>query len=290
VDFLGACETVLSNCYIGGSDNNTARLVDSTADAQRVTIRDCTFEPGASTTDCITCDLHTSGRYLIDTCRFVLPAAYTPTNAIIYGNLCDVRDCVFETGSCTSGTVAVFKSDDNNLNSSVIGCYFETSGGATVTCITLGTYDDGCRFMESGKIFPLQTDSNSTAYSYTVTAADTDDQVILATRESRHYYISDNSATLTVPSDQYGRCYVRRSGNSLCVYTLSNAPHGATLTFTVINNHGATTGNQQYANLGGFSSAHTIQNNRFDGCTASTMSAATANKWYVTGFVQDAVV
>lgn len=281
VEFLGACEIIMEQCYIGGTDNNATQLVDSAAAAQHVTVRDCVFQPGADAVDSIDCDLHTSGRWKIEGCRFILPSTHNATNAVIYGNLMDVRDCVFETGSVTTGTLAVISIDNTVNDATVTGCKFATSGGATVTCITLGTYTAAARFIEADNDFPLYTDANTTAYSYTLAVSGA--QVQLKSREHR-VQITAQTGAFVPETDQYGVIILTTTGTgSVSMSATNGAPEGAP---GMVVAYKASDGAQS---VGPDDEATSVPGFKF-GAGLVSMIAGQAGVWhYVAGYVNSTV-
>lgn len=218
-------DVLVDNCYIGGSDNNAVKLVASTGASSQVVIRDCVFEMGASATDAIDCDTITSGRWKIDKCRFITPAAYTPNSGLIYGRHVDITDCDFDLALSTTGTFVCYQASSSTLDATVSGCRFRASGGATVTGMTLGAYLAASRFVEVGNVFT--DDSNFTAYSYVFVGAQKGAVVQLITREGRVQAVSSNAATLELATDQYGLIVLTRTNTDAQTVNPVIAPEGA---------------------------------------------------------------
>lgn len=271
LSFTGGETVHVSDCYFGGTNNDGAELIDGGAAAQYAKFSNCEFEIGSATGSAVTCDQHTSGRWSFDNCRFHIPATCNSTNGIVYGSNVDFRGCIFETGSATSGTFSVYKASSTTLAGIMTGCVFQTSGGATVTCLELGTYVAASRFYEANNMFPAPSDANTTPYTYVVGAQGA--QVQLRSREGRVYDVSDNLGTKLVDLRQYGKVVWRKSGTTditsfggLSVST-GIPPEGGQTTFFIRAEGGAIT------NVG---AGATIL-----GETGTTLSASRHSAWII---------
>lgn len=222
-----AADTIVSNCVLGSSSTTGIVVDGGSAAVQNVKLVDCSITYGGTTSDMISCPSHTSGRWTISRCVFTPPATGMAA-AYVRGDLVDIRDCRFLNGTATSGTIAGYEASDTTIDSTISGCRFETSGGATCTCIVLGAYTNTSRFIESGNDFPSYSDSSSTAYSYTVpTTAGA--SVRLMTRETRSQYLSAAGGSApALETDQYGLVVVTCTGSGAVVATGAGAPDGAT--------------------------------------------------------------
>lgn len=225
-----ASQLLLDNLYVGVGNNQNGDLIKIADSALTlVWMRNCFFQWGGATVGAINA-LGAAERIHIRDCHFYPPTACSSTNGWIYGRAMDIAGCNFRTDICTSGTFSVYKANSTTLDATIVGCKFQTSGGATVTGMELGTYVAASKFMESGNNAPGYEDANFTLYSYTQTFAHLAADVQLVTRETRHYRVSSNAATVSLPAKQYGTVMVYRSGTaSATIDVLGDAPMGAGL-------------------------------------------------------------
>jgi hypothetical protein len=134
-------------------------------------------------------------------CTFTAPASYTPGNATVYGNSITLQECTFTNSSATTGTILCVAFNSTTVTGAIRGCTFTNGGGATVTAITLGSYATASQFFEADNVFGTTV----TAYSYTNGIAEPTGQVVLRTRETRVYRVSNaGDSTLDTPIKQYG--------------------------------------------------------------------------------------
>ena len=218
----------VANCYIGGASDVNGDLVEiATSASAIVRFYNCYFEWSGATTGAVNM-LGAADRVTIAKCHFQPPATCNATNGVIYGRNIDIDGCLFRTDLTTAGTYSCYKANSTTLNATVSGCTFNTSGGATVTGIQLGTYIAASKFMETGNNAPGFEDTAFTLYSYTTTVAQGAADVRLHTRELRDYYVESNAATVTVDAKQYGYAKIVATGTTLATVTVSgNAPIGA---------------------------------------------------------------
>lgn len=216
---------VVKNVYLGGA-NNTGVLCSVAAGggvaATRLAMDDCSFHPGASTNSAFSMATG-AHRIRLSRCKFVAPATYSPANGFIYGQQIDMVNCYFDNSACTSGTYSCFKVNSTAFTGNMVNTVFTNGGGATVTCIELGTYGSGSDFYEAGSNFG----STVTAYSYVVNAASLGATVKLLTREYRVTHFTQNASSPAFPTDQYGIIFVTRTNTTGQAFPGVMVPEGA---------------------------------------------------------------
>jgi hypothetical protein len=228
-----SAEVYLTQCrFIPNSGDGEA--IDASAGITRLTASNCYFA--------------TSG------------AAYTPpSGAVVYGDQMHLDGCRFATSS-PSGTFAYIKFSTATIVGTVRACHFEGTAGATITAaMVLGAYGSGSRFYESESTF---SGTGITLYSYTASVATSG--VELCSRNHLVRNLTDNSATVALPTDQYG-VIILTSTHASPVMTGTLPPYGAK--GTVIFYHPS----------GGAGTAQPTTN--FFGSTAAVTANTSSHAW-----------
>ena len=231
-----------------GTVNNTAALISmSTTGGIRAfcTLRDCTIGNDACDGNLIEaddvcvirverCDVTTgsasssfiyasgAGGTIVVVDSTITPSSASPhtSDGLIYGDDIRARDCVFDPGGVTSGTLKflVWNTGTDDMLGKVTGCHFDRPiGSVDVVCMDLAEpgnnsmfYEDNNRFGD-GSLNP-ETSPSMTAYEY---GGIVEKGVHLGTRETRVYVVTDNSATIDIPTDQYGVIIVKSTNTNV---------------------------------------------------------------------------
>jgi hypothetical protein len=261
-----ATDISLALCVLAGK----GQLVASSA-ATLVRLHDCTLTSESyATGDNMVHFASVQARLEASGCEFRAAAAYAPTDdAMIYGNNLHLDRCQFISSLVTSGTYSYVKFSDNQPQGTITGCSFGNPSSATVVAIELGAYSSGTRFFENGNNFG----NAITFYSYT--ASSTGQGVHLGTRDKWTKTISTSSASVAVPTDQYGTVIVQGT-DTTAVLTGTPPPMGSTGRVLF------------YHPSGGAGTAQPTTN--FFGATAATTANTSTHVWeYVSAVANSAL-
>lgn len=227
---LAAGNLHISDCYLDGANSGTILWDGAASGDKYVTVTSCIFMPGANQ-DCIEWATAT-GRLDVASCRFVAPASHSPSDAMVYGSHTHMRGCEFDLTNATSGTIECVESDSTQLEMSVIGCKFLSSGGATVTAFVLGTFvgsGNSSFFVEDSNIMPSSQDSNFTAYSYHPAVANGYGHVVFGSKRARSIALTGDASGVSLAAyiEQYGMIYYNKSGTTDVTFVLDgDTPRG----------------------------------------------------------------
>jgi hypothetical protein len=237
----GGGSYLVSNCDLGSATLSTGALVVSAANFPRPIIEYTRFRMGGE--DAIR-STGSEAYLVLHGCEFVTPIAYTPTNAIVYGDYIQMTSCVFDMEDTTSGTFSCYKPSANG-HSTINGCNFKNPGNAAVvaTGFELGAYTASFRFAESDQVLNVTTD-RFTLYDYTPAYATLGADVRLGTRKGRTVrYTANNDLTLTVETDQVDTIYIERdTATTALILTCTDGPEGSECFIIIENTSGGNTG------------------------------------------------
>lgn len=258
-----ASRLLCDNVYFDSTNLTGSTVLATTG---QLMFRGCTFLVGGATATALNVQM-SSGRCVVDGGRVIPPATCNSTNGLVYGNRMDLRGVYFETGTSTSGTYDCIAFSNATVLGSVHDCTFETSGGATVTAVDIGSYAAASKFRDSGNVCPGQEDTNFTLY--TALPADEGADVQLRTREGRVYLASSDDASLLVDLMQWGTVLWRKSGTTSITNfghsTGDYAPEGVRTLFAIHN-------------LGGGSIA-SVGSTSVDGVTGTAIQDNRSSVW-----------
>lgn len=169
-------------------------------------------------------------------CIFTCPATYSPTNGAVAGNSLFMRNCSWDSSATTVGLLIYLVCGPTTVIGQLSGCIFGPNSTATVTAISIGTYDSSSIFSEEGSIFG----AGIIAYNYVCAAASAGAQVQLKTRRNRRTTYTITGSTATLPVKQYGHVSVTNTnaGNSNIVFD-GKPPEGDGGAVIVLNSDGS---------------------------------------------------
>lgn len=262
-----AINYIFSGVRFDSANHTDPAIKGSTAAVMRFTFSDCVFTPGANE-NCVEVGSATGGRWAFRNSRFITPTAHTPANGIVYGDRIDMVNCEFDTSSSTSGTISCYTAGSTTLDANITGCTIPTSGGATVTGFTLGTYVSGSKFYEGSNNIPTQGDATFTAYSYTnsLSGTDTATAVFLGTRDFRYYRASvtySGANDIQAIVKQYGNVSFQKTDTASFTFNISARPPNTSKTYIFIENSaGADITGVDFTSVYGGHGSHTINDGK----------------------------
>lgn len=205
VDLPLATSIALRYCWLGG-DHSTGHLV-TLASGVSLAASHTGFSVGGATASAI----HTvsaDASIDLDRCGFTSAGVTYSGDGLVYGNNIRAWNCGFSPGHLL-GTLACikFNSGAGLMSGIVSGCTFSTasfSGTGDVVGMDLATPSFSSTFIESGNRFPIANQYETLAFTAYVYGFTLGVNIQLRSRDTRVLFLSDNSASITLPLDQYG--------------------------------------------------------------------------------------
>ena len=229
----GSTDIVVRDCILDGA-SFTADLVFANGGTGRCRFDGCEFLVESASSSAIdTSKAAGSGEVRVSNCLFkVTASSYTSSFALLEGLGFQVVGCTFDLDTVTSGSVyAVSPRDGTTVDGVVVGCVFRCATASILTAFHFGAvaYAASAFFRESGNAF----EANVTAYDYTAPGSDGQQELHLDSREGRAKVHADNSATLSVDSDQFGTIQVYRDSTAAQTIEAPVGPLGSRLRLMV---------------------------------------------------------
>lgn len=234
---------LFENCHFGTNNLQQGDLITEGGASTNggTVVRDCTFKIRADGKAGIDLNYSDTPKY-IENCTFIPPATFN--HFYIRGSNMEVSGCRFDNAVATSGTFDAIRVRAGG-NSFIRGCDFPATGGATCTAIKPNSLASGEILTETGNNFKADGANAVTPYDLS-TGSDTQ-RVRLFSREMLQAELADNSATISVDSEQFGivKVQVTSSGartinlnsniplNSRFVLILHNDGSGGAIVFTI---------------------------------------------------------
>lgn len=195
IRIAGGTRLRIVDCYLGNSHALGGSLYMSNA-AALSELHNCTIECGVSATNPI--QTSSGKRVGIYGCRFVLPATFTST--VVNMGACDLVAVgnAFECGTVTVGTMYCIAAASGQ-DSYIAGNNFQAGGGAAVTAINFGSFDNifevGNRFGTGVTAYLLPTPGGVISHNGAINQS----------RDGRMEFIDAGSgASNVLHADQYG--------------------------------------------------------------------------------------
>ena len=226
VELATAVRTRISNCHIGGSNNNGHLLHGSVANTELV-CEDTHFVAGAAAASCILMPQATSKSH-ISRCWFELATSHSAV--VVNVNDATVTGCVFNPTEASVSSLTYLQYTGNVW---VMFNHFLDPGVGTATPIFQNTMASADELHEFGNNF----DGNSAPLNYTATAGG---RMVFGSRDTNHQEVTDNSAAVTLNADGFGVIVLQRTVDSAQVISANKAPPGSRLTLFIYWNVGTT--------------------------------------------------
>lgn len=246
VSVSGAAGVTLA-CYnsIFGAVLNTGTIVLVTSAVNDVLIDGCILTATGAANAAISAD-QTNARVRLRSSRIIVGlGAYNGTavsvrNGSLMGNTFDMSGASSGTNTCLlmDGTAGYGPKVTVGMNE------FIPPTGGTSTCLSITNANESTTSIaETGNIFRAGW---TTVYSGFNAQSNIPSQLAV-TRQSLGKAITDNTASVSIPADQYGYVVLTRTTNTAQTLTAPLGPGGAEFTLVVFNNCGGPLGTLTFA-------------------------------------------
>lgn len=228
----GGTNLRLLNCVLDDNQTTTALLyVNPASSDSTLVVMGCLFRVINSVENAI--NAVGSSRALILGCEFLnLNATMSKNN--ITGISATVVGCIFRMGTVTGGTMACIE----GAGLTAVGNKATAAGGALPDAVSLLSSSTGILFESANSV----ADTNQRLLNLS-TAAVTDNQAAyFGSRIGRQTYVQDDSASVTLDSENAEVCVLERTDATAMTLDAQNLPVGCRLRIIVYNNYGSAGG------------------------------------------------
>lgn len=216
---------VIAGCTIGDGGNAQSHLIEGTVGTVDLSVRDTQFTVVGSSAIRKTGG---DGLLLASGISVVASGTYA-SNMLRWDGSSHIEGSTFDASGVTSGTYVCLSLSGSTVDerNRVTGCTF-LGGSSTGYAIEQGG-TGLAHLSEANNLFDSIT-------AYSVTSADSD-RVVLGSREHRYLTVQDDSAAITLPSDQFGTILLERTVTGVVALTAAACvPLGAMFRLIVHNN------------------------------------------------------